>query len=172
LDGIGKTGARASFKFAGNGMSLAAKEVAGMPGIHAVMLQTPALLLDAVDLVDDAGQWRTDALSAYRAYWATILPGAELLDHAASQRLTGGYLSKRRRAYGKDGYHPFLLTDAGSVFLLKTASKEKLTALLRTGLPLPARSGGSVCARERLRRDHCRLSERPCDHRQARGSCP
>ena len=58
------------------------------------------------------------------------------MDFCASQHLAGGYLAYRYRPWGKT-YHPFVVTDAGSVFLLRGAPRSRLEALTISGLPLP-----------------------------------
>lgn len=64
-----------------------------------------------------------------------------LVDFCASQRLAGGYLATRYRAYGK-AYYPFVLTNSGSVFLLEGEGLQaKLADLALTGLPVPELNG-------------------------------
>ncbi len=89
-------------------------------------LRTPAVLTDP----------RTDlsAADAYAAYWGQIIPGARLIDFCARQYLAGGYLAMRRRPW-PGVYHPFVVTAAGSVFLLAGHIGDRLNVLIRTGLP-------------------------------------
>ena len=106
-------------------------------GTYAVMLLTPAVMLDALALLDEQGEWRKTAKDAYQDYWQDVLPDAELVDFMASQHWAGGYLGLRFRPYGDDTYYPFMLTEPGSVFLLrlKKGGKEKLENFLRNNLP-------------------------------------
>lgn len=147
LDGIGKTGARAHFEPLGDAPQDEPKEIAGRPGEYAVMLLTPAYLLDARKLVAEqngVAHWRKTAREAYQEYWGSALPGAKLESFFASQRYTGGYLARRRRAHGRDHYYPFLVTEAGSVFRLSNvrgAVFERLKALCGSGLPAATLDG-------------------------------
>ena len=73
-----------------------------------------------------------------RSDWAQTLPGAKLESFFASQRYAGGYLARRRRAYGKERYHPFLVTEAGSIFRLSGVTGDRLALvaeLCSRGLP-------------------------------------
>jgi hypothetical protein len=141
LDGIGKTGAHVQFSLWGDSPDETPREIAGRPGEYAVMLVTPAHLLDARALVAQTGgvpTWRLTAHEAYEAYWREAVPGAKLQSFFASQIYKGGYLSRRRRAFGAGHYHPFLITEAGSIFRLSQVSGEALTQLrilCRSGLP-------------------------------------
>ena len=109
----------------------------GEDSIYAVMLLTPAVILDALALLDEQGEWAKSAKEAYQDYWKHVLPDAELVDFMASQRWAGGYLGLRFRPYGNDIYYPFMLTEPGSVFLLRlpNGGKEKLENFLRHNLP-------------------------------------
>ncbi len=129
LDGIGRTGASVSFKRMDTPDPVAVVE---RDGRVAIMLTTPAILFDVAP--------RQTAREAYAGYWRDHLGGATLIDHVASQRLAGGYTARRHRAYAS-GYVPFVLTEAGAVFLLEGADRDTLEELMRTGLPLPTLDG-------------------------------
>jgi hypothetical protein len=130
LDGIGRTLASAAFeRWPAGDMALTAKPVAEHPGLFAVVLTTAAVLTDP--------RTALSARDAYAAYWAGTVPGARLVDFCASQYLAGGYLAMRRRPW-RGTYHPFVVTTAGSVFLLAGDIGPRLDKLLRTGLPLPS----------------------------------
>ena len=143
LDQIGKTGAHASFEWVPDQPRPEPRPIDGEQNRFAVVLTTPALMLDPMALCDAAGRWIRDAEAAYRSYWQEALPGATLHNFYATQRFTGGYLARRRRLYGDDRYFPFLLTEAGSVFEIETRDWATLTALCRHGLPVPT-IGGTV----------------------------
>jgi len=153
LDGIGKTGARACFESLDEPPNNEPQEIHGRSGEYAVMLLTAAHILDAPQLVLQTGgipNWRVSAREAYEAYWNTVLPGAKLENFFASQKYTGGYLARRRRAFGKDCYHPFLLTEAGSIFRLSQIrgdTLDRLKNLCRSGLP-PSTVNGLVATWE------------------------
>lgn len=129
LDGIGKTGASVRFEAWPDGDQVPeARPVDGQTDFFAVVLETDAVLTDP----------RTEgsAAEAYRAYWHSVLPAARLVDFCAAQSLAGGYLATRRRPWVAT-YHPFVITQAGSVFLLAGAIQEALRTFIRAGLRLP-----------------------------------
>lgn len=103
-----------------------------------ITLQTPALLGDT------RFQNETDLNTCYREIWRAISDNSLELSHFfATQSLAGGnYLWQRfQRASHNPVYRPWLLTDAGSVFILSVrdaARAEKcITQWLSSGLPLP-----------------------------------
>jgi hypothetical protein len=126
LDGIGKTDARAEISIGPAPMA----PVATADGTWAITLTTPAVLNDPAALRQDADLW-----ADYSAYWSKVVPGATLLSFFASQRLAGGWQAMRAR---RTDYYPWLLTEAGSVFLLRGGDGARIGSLLRTGLPLPS----------------------------------
>ncbi len=103
-----------------------------------VSLQTDALLFDGSNL---AAQRHTLNLhQIYNDYWQQATKqSCELVRFFARQKLMGGYLAKRYRLTPK--YYPFVLTEAGSVFVLRANNLENATDCLRRlqedGLPLP-----------------------------------
>lgn len=137
LDGIGATGAHATFETAGSApwdWPSHLDQARSGDGLWAVTLATPALMFrDPRPGMDPVEQ--------YKAYWKDRIDGAELVDVFAWQTLTGGYLGLRRRMYGQDRYYPFVLTQPGSVFLLRGLTETRLEELMRTGLPAQAPSG-------------------------------
>jgi CRISPR/Cas system CSM-associated protein Csm3 (group 7 of RAMP superfamily) len=103
----------------------------------AVTLQTPALLCDPSGLDEQSGG---DALfDAYASSWHEMSDGkVKLVRFFARQTLAGGYLVHRFRR-GKP-YAPFVLTDAGSVFVIEPAeagAKDFIEGIATRGLPLP-----------------------------------
>lgn len=106
-------------------------------GIWIVTLQTPALLCDQEAIL------QTNLHDAYQQVWAQLSGDAiQLVRFFARQSLAGGrYLWNRFQA-GKE-YSPWLLTDAGSVFVLKAApgkddeAQRCIDTWLSHGLPLP-----------------------------------
>ncbi len=95
----------------------------------ALTLLTPAPLND-LDALRGGRSLRDD----YAAYWQDL--GYELVTFFAQQRLEGGYIALRYPP--KPGAsEPYLLTEPGSVFLVRCQSNPKVlpAELLRTGLP-------------------------------------
>ncbi len=144
LDRIGKTEAHAVFTDAAEASFAEPRPILGTANRFAIVLTTPALMLDAAVLCDDMGRWISSPETAYGEYWQSVLPGATLHSFFAAQRFTGGYLARRRRPYGPDRYFPFLLTDAGSVFDLEVKDMGVLAELLRYGLRPPLINGKAV----------------------------
>lgn len=136
LDGIGRTGATARFERWAAGDAIAAvRPVRGFDDLFAVVLRTDSVMTDP--------RTPQDAREAYQAYWREVTGGnAELVDFCATQHLAGGYLATRYRPWGAT-YHPFVVTDAGSVFLLRGPIRAWLEQLTASGLPLPAFEGAA-----------------------------
>ena len=133
LDGIGKTSATATFKPCDDGATPPTPyPVHGHDDLFAVVLRTDGLMTDP--------RTKATAAEAYADYWRRTVPGPTLVDFCAAQRLAGGYLATRRRPW-RATYHPFVLTEAGSTFLLRGKIREPLTRLLRHGLPPPPFEG-------------------------------
>ena len=114
----------------------------------ALLLRTPALLIDprfqdisAVGAKDGALS-SNEVFNLYAAVWSDLSDGALKLSHLfASQSLAGGnYLAKRFQAKHKPNaaYNPYLLTDAGSVFVFDvkdaTKAKDKVEEWLASGV--------------------------------------
>ena len=119
-----------------------------------VVLQTAALLCDPRLL---AGPGKAASLAgAYAAAWHDISGGALALDHFyARQHLAGGEYLWRRFQGGRP-YNPWLLSDAGSVFVLSlnegagAGETELLIAgWLARGLPTPTWARGLYASSER-----------------------
>lgn len=141
LDGIGRTRARATFRSLGSAPIPLSAPVHGRDDLHAVVLDTAALMLDAVAECG-TGRWRRSPSEAYEEYWRSALEdrSLELVGFQAAQAWKGGYIARRRRL--GDTYHPFLLTLEGSVFLLRTRAVDRLSRVARWGLPAPILASG------------------------------
>ena len=119
------------------------------PGEWAVTLQTAALLCDPETLTRASGD--AELRNAYQSYWTEASGGLLQLERFfAGQSLGGGFYLYRRFQDGNP-YRPWLLTNRGSVFLLRTTGdaaivQKTIDRWLRTGLPLP------TWATERYRR--------------------
>ncbi len=103
-------------------------------GWYVVVLQTPALL-------NDPQQYNADLMEDYKIAWRDLSGGALDLSHfKARQELAGG-LYQQRRFGGGEPYRPWLLTQAGSVFVLKptgSGAEEAVREWLGQGLKLPS----------------------------------
>ncbi len=137
LDGVGTTGAKATFREATPPPGLNIGPVSTPTGdLWAVTLITPALMLP-----HDVG----NALhGAYQEYWRRALDQPDLIlrNLFARHRLAGGYIAMRRRHFGPSAYRPFLLTEPGTVFLLQGPLGAALKRRLGTGLPARGANGG------------------------------
>jgi hypothetical protein len=112
-----------------------------------LVLQTPALLADPrfqeLDGVPRSGAISAaDMLKLYQSAWSELSGnGLKLIHHFARQFLAGGNYLAHRFQKNKP-YNPWLLTDAGSVFVFKVINSEnaktKLATWLSAGMPLPA----------------------------------
>ncbi|MFD2174318.1 RAMP superfamily CRISPR-associated protein [Rhodobacter lacus] len=110
LHGIGRTGAIATVH---DCFAVLATRDPLRGSLFAVSLATDAILASPVDDVETG--------AAYQDYWSRVLHPhtVELVDFYASQRIVGGYLSKRYRSGAAQEYRPWCVTIAGSTFLLR-----------------------------------------------------
>lgn len=146
LQGLGKTKARVAVEVCAAGgvePSVPGRADGGGRDEWAVALQTPALLCDPDRLAGASG--REGLRAAFAEVFAELAGGAlELAEggYFAAQRLAGGHYLWRRFLAGRR-YRPLLLTEAGSVFLLRAAAgrrdeaADRVRAWARHGLPLP-----------------------------------
>lgn len=109
-------------------------------GLAVVMLQTDTLMFDAKALAEKKSG--VDLHTVYKEYWNKITEGScELQRFFARQHMSGGYLAKKIYPLYSDCYYPYVLTEAGSVFVLKILNKavgeRKLSDFVENGLPLP-----------------------------------
>ena len=112
-----------------------------------VVLQTPACLHGPAKTRSNATD-RIDALHQdYDKYWSDVIGcGVKLVNFMARQRLAGGYLARRYPVAPKIGFKPYLLTEPGSIFILKASDEsrecskskiqKKLNEIAIEGLPL------------------------------------
>ncbi|HEX3315121.1 MAG TPA: RAMP superfamily CRISPR-associated protein, partial [Gemmataceae bacterium] len=138
--GIGKSKARAEITLSTVDPYGEARKIAGK-GEWIVTLQTPALLCDPLELGPSAG--RKELGEEYARVFLALDSNMRLVRYFATQSLAGGYLTRRFQA-GKE-YYPFLLTDAGSVFVFDTEEGKPAQSVVQVlegwrdrGLPLPA----------------------------------
>ncbi len=134
LGPIGRTDAFAAVERGAEEGPASCEPVGGEhPDLFAVSLKTPALMIDPLAPGTE--------FARYAEYWRAAC-GAELVRFFASHRLAGGYLGMRRRLYGATTYYPFLLTEAGAVFLMSKPDVGALSEMLRFGLVPPVFSDG------------------------------
>jgi len=121
-------------------------EIKPKEGVWIVTLQTPALLCNPYDLNVVPGISQADNLNqAYLNVWQQLSDSSLKLERKrffATQSLAGGfYLWKRFQQ--TQAYQPYLLTDAGSVFVLSPQkgkeqdAQECLEKWCINGLPVP-----------------------------------
>ncbi|MBK9316278.1 MAG: hypothetical protein IPM55_18850 [Acidobacteria bacterium] len=106
-----------------------------------VTLQSPAILYNPYEMNETSGAAQLEA--NYKAVWKQLSNNnLELSHYFAGQSLAGGFYTHRRfRSSNPADYYPFLLTNAGSVFVLKSAAgpdaQQYIDDWLKQGLPLP-----------------------------------
>lgn len=143
LRGIGKTKARADVDICSESPN-PVFETSNAPldgDLYVLTLQSPALLCDPFDIRRASSQEVLE--NAYKRIWEDdnrVSNGAfELVRYFAKQSLAGGYLTHRFQI-GRP-YNPFLLTEPGSVFVLRAKeldkAAERVEHFIRWGLPLP-----------------------------------
>lgn len=102
-----------------------------------LQLNTPALLIASAQVAD---QPAPDLPALYRQLFADLSGNSLSLSHYfASHRMAGGkFLQKRQE---RESYRPYVLTDAGSVFMFTVNDPEQAKTTLahwqQQGLPLP-----------------------------------
>lgn len=106
-----------------------------------VVLQTDALLFDGQTLAENEGAF-PNLHAAYSQFWDAVTEGACKMNRFfARQKFAGGYQAKNSYQL-HNHYYPYILTEAGSVFVLDIKEPEKadnkLTQLRQSGLPLPS----------------------------------
>lgn len=153
LDFVGKTDARADCRQVVDACTEAAPASADYHGQSTwrITLQTPALMLDTAAAIRQPDQEEPPSLKElYAVYWQDLIkdawsqappaPTVTLVDFRATQKWEGGYRARRFRQQ-KGRYTPYLLTQAGAVFLLtlEGAPSEEQQAffakLVKRGLP-------------------------------------
>lgn len=143
LRGVGKTKARAGVEVlaAGSVSDALPRHPEPTGPLHAVLLQTPALLCDPARLRTEPSPEALQA--AYAAVWEELSGGAlRLVRFFAAQALAGGpYLWHEFQGGGE--YEPYFLTREGSVFVLEApdgrepAAGQALRGWEAGGLPVP-----------------------------------
>ena len=117
------------------------KPMFSQEGIAVILLQTDTLMFDAKALAQIKSN--VDLQDVYTKYWSELSDGSCILQSFfARQHMSGGYLAKKLYPLYSDGYYPYVLTEAGSVFVLKIRNKavaeKKLLDFIENGLPLPS----------------------------------
>ncbi len=150
LSGLGKTGTPASIQILEPGgiKSVFRSDPAPRDGLWVLTLQTPALLLDPEAI--KTGPARQQTIAGYRQAWSALSKNSLwMIRHFARESLAGGrYLYNRFQRKVEPGgatraYYPWLLTEAGSVFVLRAKdgreedAREHIRRWLANGLDLP-----------------------------------
>jgi hypothetical protein len=105
-----------------------------------ITLQTPAILCNPLELDEMSG--KDELRQTYEKVWDDLSDSKlKLVRYFASQSLAGGWYLIRRFQPNRP-YNPFLLSNAGSVFVLAATAdiaeaKEVIETWLKNGLPLP-----------------------------------
>ena len=108
-----------------------------------ITLQTDALLFDARSLAQLGSA--LEMQKVYESYWKELFGDACILSNFyARQKMIGGFQAKRFRDRQKENYYPYVLTEAGSVFVLENVKVDALEELQKTGLPLPEQVAASL----------------------------
>jgi hypothetical protein len=114
---------------------------------YAVVLQTPALLLNPENLIGSSSE--RDLEREYGRAWDELSGGAlELAQYFQRCSLTGGEYFEKRFHLKRDQYKPYLLCDAGCAFLLKPVAgresdaRDRLALWVKRGIPIAK----SLCA--------------------------
>jgi len=111
--------------------------------IWVITLQTDAMIINPETIGGPENCTTAHLKKEYERYWETIDEDIKVKTHFSAQILYGRYLSRR---FQKDKpYNPYILTKAGSVFILSTKNEgryikrigEKLAKLQQNNLPLP-----------------------------------
>ena len=140
---IGKTDARVqvSIRETGNVWESALDDLADGDFVS-VLLVSDALLFPTVAIADKG---EVDLSEVYRSAFGELPDSDNSLDyshHFATQRLVGGeYMNRRYLRQKNKPYQPWVLTEAGSVFVFKVKDAERAGKLLKRwseqGLGLP-----------------------------------
>jgi hypothetical protein len=147
LRGLGKTKAAAQVepvtKPPNDKWEVLGSDVKPRAGIWIITLQTHAVLADPSQLVAPEQRTPEKLKEHYADIWKKLSREQLELSHFyATQRLAGGQYVGSRFQAGR-AYNPWLLTEAGSVFVLKLASGTEADAVKQVeawrqhGLPLP-----------------------------------
>jgi hypothetical protein len=139
LGSLGKTKTPATVAWLPSIKATLASDTKALTGKQWIItLQTDTLLGTPKDLNESSGQAELQAM--YAKAWSELSGGKlQLIRYFSQQRLSGGYF--RHELYRKnEPYKPWLLTEAGSVFLLQAEDDSAGEGLIKDwlvqGLPL------------------------------------
>jgi hypothetical protein len=109
-------------------------------GLYIVTLQTPTLLCNPADLNEISGSQELE--NSYRQTWNQLSDHSlQLVRYFARQTLAGGFYLYRRFQDSRQPYRPYLLTEAGSVFVFKVVDQGKAQDYINTPVGWVERSG-------------------------------
>lgn len=141
LCGMGKTKARANGVKSLQTLCVVDQAIQAIDGFYVLMLVTDALILPRqLNLQASADEGGLKQL--YAEYFASCSGGQLTLNHFyAQQHWRGGeYLHKRFANNSQSSYAPYLLTNAGSVFVFKASESSHAASVfsewLKHGLPV------------------------------------
>ena len=98
-----------------------------------LQLTTPALMIDP-GINENPPQ---SLFEEYKTYWTNLDPQLKLKQFFTEEKLVGGFLAYKNRLRNNKNYHPYVLTEAGSVFVFEGDNASILKQYLSTGLELP-----------------------------------
>lgn len=141
IHSLGKTKAKASVKIDNSFAPYFVSDANPVAYQWVITLQTPTLLCDPASLNEISG--KEELFQVYNKVWREISAGTLTLlpnRYFARQSLSGRYLIQRFQS--NKPYNPFLLTDAGSVFVLEAtgeigSARSNIERWLQRGLDLP-----------------------------------
>ena len=135
LTGIGKTRAHADVTWLDKPSPIAIESAETIDNVVVITLQTECLMTNPAIL---QSQGDDVMKNAYADFWAEVSkesqdrPSSLQLERFfARQSLYGGFVSKRVKKNANERYEPFLLTDRGSVFVLRIVNQPVVETLIR-----------------------------------------
>lgn len=148
FEGLGKTKVTAGVEWTGGAALSVPEGEGGGRDRWRILLMTPALLTDPRALRPEGGWAMAGSISrelqfrAYHAVWRELSGGhLELVRYFHDQSIAGGEFLRGRFQDKEAAYWPYLLTEPGSLFVVRAedpaAGKELLGKWLTSGLPLP-----------------------------------
>lgn len=136
VHGLGKT--KAAVEWQASPLARQPVATARRDGSWRITLQTPACLHGPHASRPASNDPAADLRAVYAGYWQHVLADPSIaVEFVARQRLAGGYLAQRYPVSAAS-FEPYVLTEAGSVFVLTGSDdiRKRLERLAIAGLPL------------------------------------
>lgn len=137
VEPLGKTKAYASVCFEGE-----EAPALQLSKDYQIVLQSPALLIDPREIEGARrGEEVAKLRAEYERVWQQLSSSLRLINYFGACSLAGGEYFYRRFQQ-PNGYKPYLLSEAGTTFLLEAApgceeqARKAIEGLLRTGMPI------------------------------------